>query len=311
MSVTVFSYPNNPRVWKAAIAGKYNDVNVESPAFNFGVDNKTAEFVKQFPFGKVPAATTSEGPLFESNAIARYVARQSDKARLYGSNVYESALVDQWIDAFGELDNSAHVVLMTLMGYLPYNKAAYEKGLTGVKGFLATFDKVLATRTYLVGNRVTLADIVAAMSLYWPMKMFLDATTRMSFVNVSRYYKTLVNQPNFKAVIGEVTLCEVIPDPTPRRRRSPRRRKSPRKRSPRRSSRRKRRSLMRTRSPRPRTPWTSFPPQPSTSRSTSASTPTMTPALSPSPSSSRPSMLLASAFSSATTSTTASSPRLS
>jgi elongation factor 1-gamma len=36
---------------------------------------KNEEHVKRHPLGKVPVLETAEGPLFESNAILRYVAR--------------------------------------------------------------------------------------------------------------------------------------------------------------------------------------------------------------------------------------------
>ena len=72
MEQKIFSYPNNHRVWKAQIAGNFTGLQIEAPAFQIGVDNKTPEFAAKFPLQKVPALETPEGPLFESNAIARY-----------------------------------------------------------------------------------------------------------------------------------------------------------------------------------------------------------------------------------------------
>jgi elongation factor 1-gamma len=37
-----------------------------------GVTNNSAEFLAKFPLGKVPALETSEGPLYETDAIAQY-----------------------------------------------------------------------------------------------------------------------------------------------------------------------------------------------------------------------------------------------
>lgn len=61
-------------MWKAQIAGNFTGLQIEAPAFQIGVDNKTPEFAAKFPLQKVPALETPEGPLFESNAIARYGA---------------------------------------------------------------------------------------------------------------------------------------------------------------------------------------------------------------------------------------------
>jgi len=66
----------------------------------------------------------------------------------------------------------------------------------------------LLTRTYLVGNRITLADIVVACSLLNLYKHVLDTNFRKSFVNTNRWFTTLINQPEFKSVIGDFKLCE-------------------------------------------------------------------------------------------------------
>jgi elongation factor 1-gamma len=57
---------------------------------------KSPEYLKKHPLGKVPLLDTPEGPIYESNAILRYLARKQKS--LYGSNVFETAQVDQWLD---------------------------------------------------------------------------------------------------------------------------------------------------------------------------------------------------------------------
>ncbi len=53
---TVHSYPENPRVFKALIAAKYNGLNIsQSTNFIMGTTNKSDEFLDKFPLGKVPA----------------------------------------------------------------------------------------------------------------------------------------------------------------------------------------------------------------------------------------------------------------
>jgi hypothetical protein len=62
----------NPRAAKALIAAQYNGVQIDVPAFEFGKTNETPEFLAQFPMGKVPCMATPNGPIYESNAMARY-----------------------------------------------------------------------------------------------------------------------------------------------------------------------------------------------------------------------------------------------
>merc|ERR1712226_1164500 len=58
-----------------------------------------------------------------------------------------------------------------------------------------------------VGERLTLADISVACTLLHLYQLALDPTLRSAYVNVNRWFLTIVNQPNVKAVLGEVKLC--------------------------------------------------------------------------------------------------------
>merc|ERR1712213_11746 len=75
---TLFTHPDNFRAQKAEIAAKYSGAKLTvSKDFKFGETNKSAEFLKKFPLGKVPAFEGSDGTLLtESNAIAYYVANE-------------------------------------------------------------------------------------------------------------------------------------------------------------------------------------------------------------------------------------------
>lgn len=54
MFQTLFTYPENFRAFKALIAAQYGGGNVKvSPGFVFGETNKSENFLKKFPLGKV------------------------------------------------------------------------------------------------------------------------------------------------------------------------------------------------------------------------------------------------------------------
>merc|ERR1712024_425455 len=76
-----------------------------------------------------------------------------------------------------------------------------------VKAALKTLNDHLLTRTFLVGERVTLADIAVACTMISLYKKVLDPAFRKPFGNVTRWFNTVVNQPNAKAVLGQVDLC--------------------------------------------------------------------------------------------------------
>ncbi len=53
MGLQLYTYPNNKNAFKALIAAEYVGAKIELPAFQMGVTNKSPEFLKLNPFGKV------------------------------------------------------------------------------------------------------------------------------------------------------------------------------------------------------------------------------------------------------------------
>ncbi|KAL8009663.1 putative elongation factor 1B gamma, S-crystallin, Thioredoxin-like superfamily [Plasmopara halstedii] len=206
----LFTYPGNYRAFKVLIAAEYNGINIELPEFDMAKDTKSSAFKSKTPIGKVPLLETEEGCIFESGAIARYIARLRPDLGLYGKTFFESGQIDGWIDfsAF-ELEVPLEVWVHPILGVGKFHAAASTKAKADVRKVLQTLENHLHLRTYLVGEQVTLADIVVASSLVYPFKFVLDKEFRKPFPAVIRWFTTLVNQPEFQAVVGDVPLIDV------------------------------------------------------------------------------------------------------
>merc|ERR1712063_35229 len=188
MALKLYTYPNNPRAARSLIAAEYNNVKIEVVPVQMGVTNKTKEFLALNPNGKVPTLETPEGGIFESNAIARYVARQADNG-LYGRSPVEAGQVDQWLDwTRGDVEIAGSVWLYPIYGFLPNVPEATENAKADVKKQLMILNNFLLTRSYLVGERITLADIVVATSLVPFYTKVFDPTYRKPFPNVTRRF---------------------------------------------------------------------------------------------------------------------------
>ena len=204
---TLHTYPGNFRAFKILVAAQYNGVDVAVPDFDAAAA-AGADFLAKNPLGKVPVLETEKGCIFESNAIARFIARIRADTELYGASFFESAQIDSWVDfASHEIELPASMWFYPVFGYMPFNGAATAKAKEDLKKALAVLEKHLLHRTYLVGEQVTLADIVVASALVYPMKLLMDKTFRKPFTCVTRWFNTCVNQPQFKAVVGDVPLC--------------------------------------------------------------------------------------------------------
>jgi elongation factor 1-gamma len=187
------------------IAAKYAGVNVEVVS---NVDTRSEDFLRKNPTGKVPVLETDKGTISESNAIARYIAREG-KPEFHGKSSIETALIDQWIDfAASEIELAAYAWIFPIQGVIPNNFQATKKAQEDIKKVLSILDNHFLTRTYLVGNSVSLADVVVATSLLQLYQLVLDPAFRKEFVNTNRWFVTIVNQPEVKAVLGEVKLAD-------------------------------------------------------------------------------------------------------
>lgn len=200
MSGTLYTYPENFRAYKALIAAQFSSAKVTiAPNFVFGETNKSAEFLKKFPSGKVPAFETSDGKcLFESNAIAYYVAN----AQLRGTTEFDQAQVSQWSSfADNEILPASCAWVFPLLGIMPYNKNNLKRAKDDATLALTVLNNRLLTNTYLVGERITLADINVFATLLHLYQYVLDPTNRAPFENVTRWFNTILNQPQVKNVI--------------------------------------------------------------------------------------------------------------
>lgn len=205
-------YPNSANAFKALVAAELGGVagEIEVPAFNMGVDNRTPSFLRLNPHGKVPTLELEDGTgVFESNAIARYVARVSTKGALLGASPRTYACVEQWLD-FGQNEVQAPLAswLYPLLGFRPYDKAREDKAKAQLKKALLVLEKVLAGTPFLAGEGLTLADVVLCCgSLPGWLKLF-DAEYRADLPKLTAYVQRCYAMPEFAKHVGNVQLCD-------------------------------------------------------------------------------------------------------
>lgn len=137
---------------------------------------------------------TKEGNLFESNAIAYYVSND----QLRGKSVLEQSQVIQWLSfSDNEVVPAVSSWVFPVVGVVNFNKQvswfyyqnfivtfycyfqSVERGKEDTKKLLSLLNDYLQTRTYLVGERITLADIVLSTSLL-PLYQYVNAFTQIN-----------------------------------------------------------------------------------------------------------------------------------
>ncbi|KAF8110081.1 hypothetical protein N665_0088s0092 [Sinapis alba] len=215
MALVLHTYKGNKGAEKALIAAEYTGVQINVPDFEMGVSNKTPEFLKMNPIGKVPVLETPEGAIFESNAIARYVSRLNGENSLNGSSLIEYGHIEQWID-FSSLEIFGNIFMWfgARIGYMPYSVPGEEAAISALKRALDALNTHLSSSTYLVGHSITLADIITVCNLSLGFTTIMTKSFTSAFPHVERYFWTVINQPNFKKVVGDVKQTEAVPPVT-------------------------------------------------------------------------------------------------
>ncbi|KAL2513359.1 putative elongation factor 1-gamma 1 [Abeliophyllum distichum] len=213
MALILHAASTNKNALKALIAAEYSGVKVElAKNFEMGVSNKTPEFLKMNPIGKTPVLETPDGPIFESNAIARYVTRLQPENPLYGTTLFDYGLIEQWIDfSATEIDVSIGRWLHPRIGIAQYLPPAEEAAISSLKRSLGALNTHLASNTYLVGHGVTLADIIMTCNLSNGFKHIMTKSFTSEFPHVERYFWTMVNQPKFHKLLGDVKQADSVP----------------------------------------------------------------------------------------------------
>merc|ERR1712002_335773 len=204
---TLYTYPENFRAFKALIAAQYSGakVNVDNN-FVFGETNKSDAFLKKFPLGKVPEFETNDGKcIFESNAISWAVANE----QLRGKTAMDQAQVVAWMNfADNEILPASCTWVFPCLGIMQFNKGNTERAKEDVKKALGALNTHLLPRTFLVGERISLADISVCCTLLHLYQYVLEPSFRKPFQNVNRWFTTIINQPQVKSVVGDIKLCE-------------------------------------------------------------------------------------------------------
>lgn len=133
---------------------------------------------------------------------------------MVGKNATDAALVQQYVGfANNELFPAVATWVFPIYGALPFNKNAVASAKTDAAAALGALNTLLATRTFLVGERISLADITVATVLVPLFEHALDAENRGKYGNVTRWLNTLVHQKEFQAVYGTVQFTDVEKQP--------------------------------------------------------------------------------------------------
>jgi glutathione S-transferase len=132
-------------------------------------------YLKLQPWGRVPTLLSHGAPIYEAAAICMHLAdRHPERGLAPAPASAERALYYQWLLFLADTLQPTFRRVYRPSSFVddPAQQAAIkEKGLQEVAAIWARLDELLAGKPYLVGDRLTAADIYFHMLYTWDVDM--------------------------------------------------------------------------------------------------------------------------------------------
>ena len=160
------------------------------------------------PTGTFPFLETTEGILSESRAIENYLALKH-KPELLGENDFEKGQIRQWSDfAIFEIGYCAKEIVYPLFGWKNYCKESADKANNKLKEFMRTLDAKLKDKEFVMGAKLTLADVTLFRELkYFFQLVFPKGLRDKVFPNATKWFQKMAETEEVKKAYGKILLC--------------------------------------------------------------------------------------------------------
>ena len=166
--------------------------------------HQTAEFRTKNPFALLPVLELADGRILrESMAICRYIEELHPEPNLFGADPWERAQIEQW-------NRHAELEMLYPIGQVFRNTNPFWVGRIAqapefgeimrkvVAERMAWFNHELGLRTYIAGERFTVADItlLCAIDFGKPSNIRIDP---VNHPHLARWYQLVNSRPSAKA----------------------------------------------------------------------------------------------------------------
>jgi glutathione S-transferase len=166
----------------------------------FGVV-KTPEYMALNPNSLVPVIEDGDYVLWESNVIVRYLCAKHSPGDMYPTDLRERFDAERWMDwQQTTLNPASRPGFWQLVRTPPEqrNAAVIEESNAVVEALMAVLDAHLAQRSFMVGERFTVADIPIACEIH---RWFGLPQQRQSRPHIERWYDSIRARQASKGVL--------------------------------------------------------------------------------------------------------------
>ena len=181
----------------------FEDVDLENIS-------KRNSYAQKTPTTTFPFLETPHGNISESISIETFLAKKF-KPDLLGRNTFEKAKVNQWVE-FGacEIQKCLHEIIYPIFSWKEFNKELADNANKKLKQYIIILEKELNHgKKYILGDRITLADIVLFRYLRFLMMLHFPENLRNSlFPKLTKWFENIMNTPEAIEAYGRTILCK-------------------------------------------------------------------------------------------------------
>jgi glutathione S-transferase len=166
-----------------------------------------SDYMALNPNSRVPTIVEDDGfSLWESNAITRYLADKYGKGGLMPRDPRQRADADRWMD----WQQTTVLPFMTPIFWGLVRTAEADRDMDAINGAITTgaavfqiLENHLSDKDYIVGNRLTVADIPNAIMVY---RWFALVENGPDFPAIRAWYARMSACPGFKKHVLDLPL---------------------------------------------------------------------------------------------------------
>ena len=162
---------------------------------------KTPAYVALNPNSQIPLMEDADYVLWESNVITRYLCAKHSPGNLYPTDLQERFDAERWMEWQQTMVNPASRNGFWHLIRLPADQrdpALIAQSNAAVELLMAMLDAHLATHSFMVGERFTMADIPLGCEV---QRWFSLPQTREKRPNIERWFATLLARPAAAGVL--------------------------------------------------------------------------------------------------------------
>ena len=197
MTIKLYCFGESGNAYKAAITLELSGLDWEPVYVDFfNGEARSPEFRKLNPMGEVPVMIDGDVTLTQSGVIQDYISSKTGK--LGGGSAAERREILRWQFWDNHKMSSQAGVLRFLMNFLPEDKRPLEviSWLQGrTKAAYTVLNDELATRDWLVGDGLTVADLSCCGYLFYPEPFGFD---RADWPNIDAWLTRISGTPDWK-----------------------------------------------------------------------------------------------------------------